>query len=200
MFIIVTIVIIIVIIIITIIFISIIILIVIFFHHHCHHYYYEHHYCYNHHYYQYHYSYILLLLLIIIIIIIITIIIILILWPPPTLSLSSSSSSSSAINTININPSFLLLSLSASCCSRNLKLRTVAHISLRTPLDLINISKKLGGGLVYCFFFLSYLSRSLVNRWGTTVDFTTSFLHSSRFSAFCSTSMIFHSRPVHSLM
>ena len=31
---------------------------------------------------------------------------------------------------------------------------------------------------------LSYLSRSLVDRWGTTVDFTTSFLHSSRFSAF----------------
>ena len=34
--------------------------------------------------------------------------------------------------------------------------------------------------------------------WGTTVDFTASFLHSSRFSAF--RSMIFHSRPVHSLM
>ena len=32
--------------------------------------------------------------------------------------------------------------------------------------------------------FLSYLSRSLADRWGTTVDFTTSFLHSSRFSAF----------------
>ena len=46
--------------------------------------------------------------------------------------------------------------------------------------------------------FLSYLSRSLADRWGTTVDFTTSFLHSSRFSAFCS--MMFHSRPVHSLM
>ena len=44
----------------------------------------------------------------------------------------------------------------------------------------------------------SYLSRSLADRWGTTVDFTTSFLHSSRFSAF--RSMIFHSRPVHSLM
>ena len=48
------------------------------------------------------------------------------------------------------------------------------------------------------FFFLSYQSRSLADRWGTTVDFTTSFLHSSRFSAF--RSMIFHSRPVHSLM
>ena len=46
--------------------------------------------------------------------------------------------------------------------------------------------------------FLSYLSRSLADRWGTTVDFTTSFLHSSRFSALLS--MIFHSRPVHSLV
>ena len=27
-------------------------------------------------------------------------------------------------------------------------------------------------------FFLSYLSRSLADRWGATVDFTTSFLHS----------------------
>ena len=43
-----------------------------------------------------------------------------------------------------------------------------------------------------------YLSCSLADHWGTTVDFTTSFLHSSRFSAFHS--MIFHSRPVHSLM
>ena len=45
---------------------------------------------------------------------------------------------------------------------------------------------------------LSYLSRSMVGRWGTTVNFITSFLHSSRFSAF--RSMTFHSRPVHSLM
>ena len=45
---------------------------------------------------------------------------------------------------------------------------------------------------------LSYLSRSLADCWGTTVDFTTSFLHSLRFSAFRSS--IFHSRPVHSLM
>ena len=43
-----------------------------------------------------------------------------------------------------------------------------------------------------------YLSRSLADRWGTTVDFTTSFLHSSRFSAF--RSAMFHWRPVHSLM
>ena len=45
-----------------------------------------------------------------------------------------------------------------------------------------------------CFVFLGlhlhlYLSHSLVDRWGTTVDFTASFLHSSRFSAF--RSMIF---------
>ena len=45
---------------------------------------------------------------------------------------------------------------------------------------------------------LSYLFRSLADCWVTTVYFTTSFLHSSRFSAFHS--MIFHSRPVHSLM
>ena len=45
---------------------------------------------------------------------------------------------------------------------------------------------------------LSYISRSLEDRWDTTVDFTTSFLHSSRFSAF--QDKMFHSRPVHSLM
>ena len=44
----------------------------------------------------------------------------------------------------------------------------------------------------------TYLSHSLADRWGTTVDFTTSFLHSSRLLAFRSS--IFHSRPVHSLM
>ena len=43
----------------------------------------------------------------------------------------------------------------------------------------------------------SYLSCSLADRWGTTVYFTTSFLHSSRFSAFRSN--IFYSKPVHSL-
>ena len=48
------------------------------------------------------------------------------------------------------------------------------------------------------YLILSYLSRSLADRWGTNVDFTTSFLHSSRFSAF--SSKMFHSRPVHSLM
>ena len=46
--------------------------------------------------------------------------------------------------------------------------------------------------------FLSYLSRSLADRWGITAHFTTSFLHSSRFSAFRSST--FHLRPVHSLM
>ena len=43
------------------------------------------------------------------------------------------------------------------------------------------------------FQILSYLSCSLADRWDTTVDFTTSFLHSSAFHR-----MIFHSRPVHS--
>ena len=52
--------------------------------------------------------------------------------------------------------------------------------------------------LILSYLILSYLPRSLADCWGTTVDFTTSFLHSSRFSAF--RSMIFHSRPVHSLM
>ena len=47
-------------------------------------------------------------------------------------------------------------------------------------------------------YLLSCLSRSLADRLGTTVDLTTSFLHSSRFSAF--RSMIFYSRPVHFLM
>ena len=47
-------------------------------------------------------------------------------------------------------------------------------------------------------FILSYLSRSLADCWGTTVDFTTSFLHSTQFLAFRSS--IFHSRPVHSVM
>ena len=44
---------------------------------------------------------------------------------------------------------------------------------------------------------LSYLSHSLADGWGTTVDFITSFLLSLQFSAFRS---IFHSKPVHSLM
>ena len=51
---------------------------------------------------------------------------------------------------------------------------------------------------VFVFHVSSHLPRSLADRWGTTVDFTTSFLHSLRFSAL--RRMIFHSRPVHSLM
>ena len=47
-------------------------------------------------------------------------------------------------------------------------------------------------------FISYYLTRSLADRWGTTADFITSFLHSSRFSAF--RSMILHSRPVNYLM
>ena len=45
---------------------------------------------------------------------------------------------------------------------------------------------------------LSYLSHSLVDRWCTTVDFITSFLHFSRFSAF--RSMTFHPRSSHPLI
>ena len=41
-----------------------------------------------------------------------------------------------------------------------------------------------------------HLSCSLPDLWGTAVDFTTNFLHSSRFSAF--RSMLFLSRPIHS--
>ena len=48
------------------------------------------------------------------------------------------------------------------------------------------------------YLLLSDLFRSLADRWGTTAGFTTSFLHSLRFSAFRSS--IFHSRPVPSLM
>ena len=48
------------------------------------------------------------------------------------------------------------------------------------------------------YLILSYLSRSMDDRWGTTEDFTTSFLHSLRFSIFRSS--IFHFWPVHSLM
>ena len=52
--------------------------------------------------------------------------------------------------------------------------------------------------LVFLCLVSIYLSHSLADRWGTTVDFTTSFLHSSWFSAF--RSVMFHGRPVHSLM
>ena len=43
-----------------------------------------------------------------------------------------------------------------------------------------------------------HLSRSLADRWCTTGDFTNNFLHSSRFSVL--RSMMFHSRPIYSLM
>ena len=43
-----------------------------------------------------------------------------------------------------------------------------------------------------------HLSRSLSDYWGIIIDFTTNFLHSSRFSVFCS--MLFYSRPVHFLI
>ena len=49
-----------------------------------------------------------------------------------------------------------------------------------------------------CSLISSHLSRSLADHWGTTVDFTICFLYSLWFSAF--RSMLFHSRPVHSLM
>ena len=63
-------------------------------------------------------------------------------------------------------------------------------ISLRT----IELSTQLQ--LMFCYLgefyahFLSYLSLSLADCWGTIVDVTTSFLHSSPLSAFCR--MIFH--------
>ena len=66
------------------------------------------------------------------------------------------------------------------------------HCPLRTTGPLFRSTQN------NSLLILSYLSRSLADRWGTTVDFTTSFLHSSRFSAF--RSVMFPSRPVHSLM
>ena len=49
-----------------------------------------------------------------------------------------------------------------------------------------------------CRSLYLHLSCSLADHWGTTGDFTTNFLHFSLFSAFHS--MIFHSRPIQSLM
>ena len=65
-------------------------------------------------------------------------------------------------------------------------------------LILLPLSATLCLDLYLSIYLSIYLSRSLADRWGTTVDFTTSFLHSSRFSAF--RSVMFHGRPVHSLM
>ena len=85
-------------------------------------------------------------------------------------------------NCISSRPDLLRLLFS---CGRSAALRPSVHMLPGTGWSAVPHS-------------LSYLSRSLADRWGTTVDLTTSFLHSSRFSAF--RSMIFHSRPIHSLM
>ena len=68
-------------------------------------------------------------------------------------------------------------------CHRGTRRRKLLIISLLTPL---------------CLHLHLRLSRSLYHRWATTVDSITIFLHSLRFSAF--SSMLFHSRPVHSMM
>ena len=73
--------------------------------------------------------------------------------------------------------------------------RDIPAISILLSKDPLDSAEP---GYVIIIFFLSYLSRSLADRWGTTVDFTTSFLHCSWFSAF--RSVMFHWRPVHSLM
>ena len=52
------------------------------------------------------------------------------------------------------------------------RLSHLSHVCLIYPTSVSSIPR------------LSHLSRSLADRWGTTVDLTTSFLHSSRFSAF----------------
>ena len=69
---------------------------------------------------------------------------------------------------------------------------------LQLPSQVVPASNAAGTVRPIEFILISYQSCSLADRWGATVDFTTSFLHSSRFSAF--RSMMFHSRPVHSLM
>ena len=63
-----------------------------------------------------------------------------------------------------------------------------------TPTYGYLIQYKKRGISGFVIFFLSCRSCCLADRWGTTVDFTTSFLHSSRLSAFRSS--MFHSRPV----
>ena len=68
-------------------------------------------------------------------------------------------------------------------CHRGTRRRKLFIISLLTPL---------------CLHLHLRLSRSLYHRWATTVDSIIIFLHSLRFSAF--SSMLFHSRPVHSMM
>ena len=73
--------------------------------------------------------------------------------------------------------------------SRSRSIRLVSNVDYNSIIIIPNWNHLL---------ILSYLSRSLAGCWGTIVDFTTSFLHSLQFSAF--RSMMFHSRPVHSLM
>ena len=67
-------------------------------------------------------------------------------------------------------------------CFFLLKLVNTKHLAQCVCSDLLYL------------LILSYLSHSLADHCGTTVDFTTSFLHFWRFSAFCS--IVFHSRPV----
>ena len=76
---------------------------------------------------------------------------------------------------------------------------TLADGQLVLQLPLIKFRNSTDAGIVedLSSYLISHLSRSLVDLWGTTVDFTTSFLHSSRFSAFRSTCCIFHPRPIH---
>ena len=76
------------------------------------------------------------------------------------------------------------------CVTASTSMVRLEVVALRVPLSSCTVLPPL--------FLSSYLSRSLADCWGTTLDFTTSFLHSSWFSAFHS--IIFHSRPVHSLM
>ena len=61
-------------------------------------------------------------------------------------------------------------------CERHSRLTEEMYI----PLVHVNV--------ILDIYLSIYLSRSLADRWGTTVDFTTSFLHSSWFSALCNTS------------
>ena len=51
---------------------------------------------------------------------------------------------------------------------------------------------------IYLYLSSPHQSLSLADRWGTTADFISNFLHSSLISAF--QRIMFHSRPVHSLM
>ena len=84
------------------------------------------------------------------------------------------------------------------CVCACVHVHTRACVCMLPILSLLSIPCTHVHVYVCYLSYLSYLSRSLADRWGTTVDLKTSFLHSSRFSALRSS--IFHSRPVHSLM